>query len=237
MLPRLVARFGFVGGEVHLPDRRARRRVQALGQHRVFGLRVELRVQQLVELRRLHTKHCFALVDHAFFLHLDRHAQRGGSSALADTSLQHEQPALLDRELDVAHVAEVLLELVHHLEQARVRIGELVGHVGQRFGDADAGDDVFALRVLEEVAVRRVLARRRVARERDTSSGIVTLVAEHHRLHVDRGSEVVGDPLETAVIARALAVPRLEHRFDRVAKLRQRIVRELDATSRAARSP
>ena len=33
--PRLVARLGVVGGEVHLADRRARRRVQALGEHGV----------------------------------------------------------------------------------------------------------------------------------------------------------------------------------------------------------
>ena len=60
VLARLVTRFGFVGGEVHLADRRARRRVQALGEHRELGLRVELRVQQLVELRGLHAQHRFA---------------------------------------------------------------------------------------------------------------------------------------------------------------------------------
>ena len=64
-LAGLVARFGLVGGEVHLADRRARRRVQALGQHVELGLRVELRVQQLVELRGLHAQHRFALVDQA----------------------------------------------------------------------------------------------------------------------------------------------------------------------------
>ena len=39
VLPRLVARLGLVGGEVHLADRGARRRVQALGEH------VELRLR------------------------------------------------------------------------------------------------------------------------------------------------------------------------------------------------
>ena len=86
--------------------------------------------------------------------HLDGHAQRGRGRALADARLQHEQAALLDRELDVAHVAVVVLELLHHAEQLLVRLGELVAHRVERLGDADAGDDVFALRVREEVAVR-----------------------------------------------------------------------------------
>ena len=128
-----------------------------------------------------------------FVDHLDGHAQRGRGRALADARLQHEQATLLDRELDVAHVAVVVLEQLHHAEQLLVRLGELVAHRVERLGDADAGDDVFALRVRQEVAVRLVLAGRRVARERDAGAGVVALVAEHHRLHVDRGAEVVGD--------------------------------------------
>ena len=186
-------------------------------------------MQELVELRGLHAEHRFALVDQAFVDHLDGHAQRGGRGALADTRLQHEQATLLDRELDVAHVVVVVLEQLHHVEQLLVRLGELVAHRVERLGDADAGDDVFALRVLQEVAVGRALTGRRVARERDAGAGVVALVAEHHRLHVDRGAEVVGDAFVLAVVARALAVPRLEHGLDRVAELLERVVGKVDA--------
>ena len=203
----------------------------------VRRLRVELRVQELVELRGLHALHRLRLVDQPVRLHLDRHAQRGGRGALADARLQDEQAALLDRELDVAHVAVVVLEQLHHAEQLLVALGEVVAHRVERLGDADAGDDVFALRVGEEVAVRRVLARRRVARERDAGAGVVALVAEHHRLHVDRGAEIVGDALEPPVVARPAAVPRLEHGFDRVAELLLRVGREVDARFACARCP
>ena len=115
--PRSWRRLGVVGGEVHLADRRARRRVQALGEHVVLRVGVELRVQQLVELRGLDPQHRLALVDEALALHLDGHPQRGRGGALADAGLEDEEPALLDRELDVAHVAVVVLELLHHLEQ------------------------------------------------------------------------------------------------------------------------
>ena len=123
----------------------------------------------------------------------------------------------------------MVFEQLHEPEQLLVGLGKLIAHRVERLGDANARDDVFALRVLEEVAVRLVLPRRRVARERDSGTGVVTLVAEHHRLHVDRGSEIVGDPLEAAVVARTAAVPRLEHGLDRVAELLLRIGREVDA--------
>ena len=72
-----VVRFGVVGREVHATDGRARRRVQALREHRVLRLGVELRVQHLVELIGLHAQHRLVLRDQALFVHLDGHAQRG----------------------------------------------------------------------------------------------------------------------------------------------------------------
>ena len=57
---------------------------------------------------------------------------------------------------------------------------------------ADAGDDVLALRVHEELAVELLLAGRWIARERDAGAGIVAEVAEHHRHDVDRRAEVSG---------------------------------------------
>ena len=66
VLAVVVVLLGGVGGEVHLADRGAGRRVQALGDRGVRRRRVELRVQELVELRRLHAQHRLALVDEAF---------------------------------------------------------------------------------------------------------------------------------------------------------------------------
>ena len=95
-------------------------------QHVVLRGRVELRVQELVELRGLDPEDRLALVDQALALHLDRHPQRGHRGALADPGLQEEEAALLDRELDVAHVVVVLLEQRHHVEQLPVALREVV---------------------------------------------------------------------------------------------------------------
>ena len=71
------------------------------------------------------------------------------------------------------------------------------------------GHDVLALRVREVVAVRHLLAGARVAREGHAGARVVAPVAEHHRLHVHRGAEVVADLVLAPVVDRALAVPRL----------------------------
>ena len=89
---------------------------------------------------------------------------------LPDARLQDPQLAVLDGELDVLHVAVVLLEtledrrqvgeqLGHQLFERRILVSRLAPRtLGQRLRRADAGDDVLALRVEQELAVE-VLAR------------------------------------------------------------------------------
>ena len=110
--------------------------------------------------------------------------------------------------------------------------GNVVAHRVERLGGADAGDDVLALRVGEEVAVGPVLAGRGVAGERDAGAGVVALVAEHHRLHVHRGAEVVGDLLHRGGRCARGRRSTTEHRLDRVTQLLLRVLRELDARLR-----
>ena len=101
-----------------------------------------------------------------------------------------------------------------------------VAEVGQADGVADAGDDVLALRVLQVVAVHALGAGGRVAGEGDAGAGVHAEVAEHHRLDVDRGAEVVGDPLLAAVEPRAVGVPRVEDGAHREVELLARVLRE-----------
>ena len=94
-------------------------------------------------------------------------------------------------------------------EELGVDRRERVGHGGQREGGADAGHDVLALGVDEEVAVGAGRAGGRVAGEGHAGARAVVAVAEHHRLHVDRGAEVVGDALAAAVGLGPGRLPRL----------------------------
>ena len=89
-----------------------------------------------------------------------------GAGPLAGPRLQHEQRPLLDRELDVLHVAVVLFERLLDFEQLLVDLPVPLRHLGDRLRRADAGHHVFALGVDEKLAVELVLAGRRIARER-----------------------------------------------------------------------
>ncbi len=128
-------------------------------------------MQELVERAWLDAAHRILARNEALVRHFDRAAQRGLRGALAVAGLQHPQFAALDRELEVLHVAVVLLEklgggdeLAEHLghqrfERGLVGMGRLPRRLGDVLGRADAGHDVFALGVDEKFAVE--LASRR----------------------------------------------------------------------------
>ena len=110
-------------------------------------------------------------VDQALVRHVDRDLERGVRGALAAAGLQDPEPAVLDGELDVLHVAVVRLEpiehggelgerLGHHLFHRRqAAAGRLLHGDGERLRRADAGDHVLALGIDQELAV--VALRRR----------------------------------------------------------------------------
>ena len=156
-------------------------------------------MQELVELSRVDPRDGLLARDEPLVGHVDGDPERGLRRPLARPRLEQEELPLLDRELDVLHLAVVLLEPVERRGQAGVRFGEPLAHLRDRLGRADAGDDVLALRVDEELAVQRALARRRVAREADAGAGRVALVAEHHLHDVHRRAEVVGDVVRPPV--------------------------------------
>ena len=86
-------------------------------------------------------------------------------------------------------------------------------------GRADAGDDVFALRVDQEIAVEGLLAGGGIAREADARAGIFALVAEDHLHDVDGGAQQAGNVLDAAVGDGFLRHPGLEHGADRAPEL------------------
>src|SRR5262249_46114995 len=132
----------------------------------------------------------------------------------------------LDRELDVLHVPEVLLEATHRVDELLERLGEAILHLLERLRRADTGDDVLALRIREELTVEAALAGGRVARERDAGPGALALVAEAHLHDVDGCPEVVRDPMRTAVDLRPRVVPGVEDGTNGARELLPRVLRE-----------
>ncbi len=197
-----------------------------LGEEGAGALGVEVGEHQLGELVPGDPHQGLLLGDDALVDEVDGDAEGGLGGALADPGLQHPQVALLDGELDVAHVAVVALEARHDVEQLVVALLVDGLEVGQGERVADAGDDVLALGVLQVVAVDADRAGRRVTGEGDAGAGGGAAVAEGHRLHVDGGAEVGGDLLAAAVEDGAVGVPRVEDGQHRAAQLLARVLRE-----------
>jgi hypothetical protein len=205
---------------------RAGRGVQAGGDDLDLGARIDHRVQQLVELRRVDARDGLLTGDQVLTDHVHRSLERRGCRALGRPRLQQVEPVVLDGELEVLHVAVVLLEPPRCLQELVVCGRQPVVHPRQRLGRADARDDVLALRVEQELSDHSRLAGGRIARERDARAGAVALVAEDHLDDVDSGAEIVGYLVRAPVDLRARRVPGGEHRFDRATELLARVLRE-----------
>ena len=71
-------------------------------------------MQQLVERTRVHAQHRLLAAEETFLRHVDGDADCGLGGALPEPRLQHPEPPVVDRELDVLHVAVVRLEARAH---------------------------------------------------------------------------------------------------------------------------
>ena len=189
---------------------------------------VELRVQELVELSGVDAAHGLLAGDQTLLDHLDGDAQGGSGSTLAHASLKHPEFALLDGELDIAHIAIVILERQEDaLELLTCGLEAWGGlEIGDGLGVADASDDVLALGVNQKVAVELLGTVGRVTREGDAGRGGLALVAKGHGLNVDGGTKLVGNAMLFAVDAGALVHPAAKDGLDGKAQLELRIMRE-----------
>src|SRR5688572_28227880 len=101
----------------------------------------------------------------------------------------------------------MMFKFVGYIDKLSVNLGVFTFKFGKRYGGADTGHHIFALRVHEVVAKQLLLACRRVTGESDTCTGLIAHVAEDHRLHIDGSTEVVGNVGGVTVIDGALAIP------------------------------
>ncbi|MNQ73274.1 hypothetical protein D3C85_880010 [compost metagenome] len=229
---------GLVGVEDDLAGGRAGRGRQARRHHGAGGVGVQGRVQQLIKRGGLDPRHGLFLRDDAFGGQIDGDLQRRLGRALAVAGLQHPQTALLDRELDVLHVAVVAFQPPDHVDE----LGEddrhglfhrrgglahfLAARLGQGLRRADARDHVLALGVDQELAVQLGFAGRGVAGEGHARRRGLAHVAEHHGLDVDGGAPAFGDVVHAAIEFRAVVHPAGEDGRDGAPQLVMRVLRE-----------
>ena len=121
------------------------------------------------------------------------------AGAFAVARLQNVEAVVFDRELEVLHVLEVLLEDARGLSSAPCAPPAFPSpDCAIGCGVRTPATDVFALGVDQIFAVENFLAGRRIARESNAGRARLAHVAEDHRLNVHRRAPIV----RNAVFAR-----------------------------------
>ena len=164
----------------------------------------------MIKLVRLHAEDRFFLRNQAFFHHLQRDFHGSNTRAFTIAGLQHVQLALLDGELEILHVAIVLFQSISNLAKLAIHIGHDFLQLGDMHRGTDAGHNVLTLRVHEELAVELLDPSCRIAREAHARAAALAQIAEHHRLYVNRGPQVVGDVVDAPIVLGAIVIPRPE---------------------------
>ena len=103
-------------------------------------------------------KNGLLLVDHALVNEVARDLESGLRGTLAVAALEHVELAVLDGELHVLHVMVMILEDAADLDELRISLRGTALPSGRWAWSADAGDDVFALRVDKELTHELLLA-------------------------------------------------------------------------------
>jgi len=225
LLAALLPRLGVLGGEDDLAAGRAGRGGQRLADNGglLEDLGIELGMEQRVERAGLDHGDGFLLVDHALVHEVAGDLESGGGGALAVTGLEHIELSVLDGELHILHIAVMILKDLADVLELLESLGELLGHLGNGHRGTDAGDDVLALRVGQELAHELLLAGGGVAGEGNAGAAVVAHVAERHGLDVDGGAPGIGDIIVAAIDVRAGVVPAAEDRLDRAHELLLRV--------------
>ena len=181
--------------------------------HLLF-LQIEHRPEQLVELFGLNAHDRFVLIDQSFLDHIDGDFYCGQAGPLADPALQHEEPVVFDGELDIHHIAIVLFENRADIVELGVNFRIILLELFDFQRRSDAGYDIFALGIHQELTVENIVAVSCVAGKRNAGAALRPHIAEHHGLYVARRAPVTGNMVEPAVDNCAFVVPAVKDRTD-----------------------
>ena len=90
-------------------------------------------------------------------------------------------------------------------------------HLGDVLRRADAGHDILALGVQQELAIELLGAGGGIAGEQYAGGGVVTGIAEHHLHHVDGSTQIGRNVVGLAIDIGPRVEPGLEDRIDGLA--------------------
>ena len=231
LLAGIAQLFGKIGIEHAFAGRSTRGRRQSVCNGFVTAVRIERRVQQLLQYLRFDSQQRLFLADQALIEHVDRGFNPGRRIHLAVACLQTIERALFYRELVVLHFSIVSFELVTKFDELRILLRHLVLHLRERLRRSNTRDNILTLGIRQVFAEHLVFTRPGIPRESHSGRAVVAHVPEHHRANID-GSTVghVGRDIEfAAIINGTFAHPGTKYGFDGELQLVHHVLRKLFA--------
>ena len=118
----------------------------------------------------------------------------------------------------------MIFEYFLNADEFLVDLAVPLRHLGGRLRRANAGHHVLTLRVDQKLAVKFVLAGRRIAGKRHPRTRVFAHVTEDHRLHVHGRAQEARDAFDLAIADGPFLHPTLKDRLDGQLQLTQRVL-------------
>ena len=171
-------------------------------------------MQKHFDLIGRHSGYSRLSVNQSFIHHVNSNFNGSVSSPLSGSCLKNEELAVFYRELNVLHVGVSLFEVAGDCAELLVDFRHFLRKFSDWHWRSDSCNNVLALCVNQELAVKLILTCRRVTGEADTSSAVIAEIPECHCYDVDGSSERVVNFIDFTVRDCSGNIPALEDRLD-----------------------
>ena len=188
---------------------------------------VELRMKKCIQVTRIDHCNSFFLCSHALVNKVAGDLQSSLCSSLTVTCLKHIQFTMLYSKLHILHISVMCFQSMAYFLELFECLRELLLHLGDVHRCTNAGNNVLALSVGQELTEQSVLACSRVTGKCNTGTAVVAHVTESHHLYVNSCTPGIRDIVVTTVYVCSRVVPGTEYGFDSAYQLLLGICREI----------
>ena len=167
---------------------------------------------------------------HQFLLHhIVCNLHIGNRCSLSVTSLKHVQLFLFNSEFKVLHIAKFLLEPFTNFNELFVGVFEdrIFRHGCHGKRCSDTSNNIFTLGIHKVFTIEDVFTSRGISGKGNTRCAVITHIAKHHGLDIDRGSPLIWNFVLPTVENGSFVHPTSEYGSDRTDQLFEWILREI----------
>ena len=183
-------------------------------------------MQDLIQLFGIYFHQRFFLRNQPFVYHFHRNPQRCVCSSFPISGLQEIQFPFFYSKFHILYIFVMIFQFIGNFHKLCINLRHILCQLCDRFGCANTGYDVFALRIYQVFSQHCFLTGCRISGKGYPSTGSITHIPEYHHLHIDCCAPAVGNVVHSSVYKRTGIIPTAEYCLSRFKQLFLRILRE-----------